>query len=264
MIDNSFTSLMDAQIEPYHHARLLAAAAAHSGAWLSAIPISACGLRLSDEAVRIAVGMRLGTELGQVHRCICGAMVDTRGTHAFSCGHNSGRAQRHHYINDLIWRSLSRARIPSVKEPPGLTRSDGKRPDGLTSIPWREGRSATLDVTVTNTVAASYVAKSSAHAAAAAEAAAQRKEDKYADIAQVHLFYPLAFETMGQINSVGQEFLSDLGHRISLVTDDPRETSFLYQRISIALQRFNAVVFSNSFGHIHDNTANLPKHTKRD
>jgi hypothetical protein len=264
VIDHSFTSLMEAQIEPYHRARLLAAGAAHSGAWLSAMPISACGLRLSDEAVRVAVGLRLGTELGQVHGCQCGATVDTRGTHAFSCGHNPGRAQRHHYINDLIWRSLTRAGIPSVKEPHGLTRSDGKRPDGLTSIPWREGRSATWDVTVTNTVATSYVAMSSAQAASAAEAAAQRKEDKYSQIAQVHLFYPLAFETMGPINSAGQEFLSDLGHRISLVTDDPRETSFLFQRISIALQRFNAVVFSNSFSHINDNTASLPKHTKRD
>ena len=227
------------------------------------MPISACGLRLTDEAVRVAVGLRLGTELVQVHKCTCGASVDTRGTHAFSCGRNPGRAQRHHYVNDLIWRSLSRAGIPSVKEPQGLTRSDGKRPDGLTSIPWREGRSATWDVTVTNTVATSYVAMTSVCAAAAAEAAAQRKESKYAEITQTHLFYPLAFETMGPINSVGLDFISDLGHRISRVTDDPRETSFLFQRISIAIQRFNAIVFSNSFCHNLDNSANHPKHTYR-
>ena len=46
------------------------------------MPISACGLRLTDDAVRVAVGMRLGTELGQVHCCTCGANVDIRGTHA--------------------------------------------------------------------------------------------------------------------------------------------------------------------------------------
>jgi len=137
--------------------------------------MSACGLRLTN-AVRVAVGMRLGTELGQVHKCTCGASVDTRGTQAFSCRHNRGRAQRHHYMNDLIWRSLTSAGIPSVKEPQELTRSDGKRPDELSSIPWREGRSATWDVTVTNTVAASYVAITSVRAAAAAEAAAHRKE----------------------------------------------------------------------------------------
>ena len=91
---------------------------------------------------------------------------------------------------------------------------DGKRPDGLTSIPWREGRSATWDVTVTSTVAASYVTMNSVCAASAAEAAAQRKESKYAEIMRSHLFYPLAFETMGSINSVGLEFICDLGPRI--------------------------------------------------
>ncbi len=110
--NQSFKLLFDTQTESYHQARLLAASASHSGDWLSAMPISACGLRLTDEAVCVAVGLRLGTELGQVHKCICGASVDTRGTHAFSCGRNPGRAQRHHYVNDLIWRSLSRAGIP--------------------------------------------------------------------------------------------------------------------------------------------------------
>jgi len=63
-------------------------------------------------------------------------------------------------------------------------------------------------------------------------------------MAQTHLFCPLAFETMGPINVFGLEF-SDLGHPISRVTDDPRdpqETSFLFQRISVAIQRFNAVI----------------------
>jgi len=78
----------------------------------------------------------------------------------------------------LIWCSLTRAGIPSVKELQGLTKSDGKRRDGFISILWREGRSNTWDVTVTNTVAASYVAITSARAVAAAEA--QRKEIKYA------------------------------------------------------------------------------------
>jgi len=117
---------------------------------------------------------------------------------------------------------------------------DGKRLDGLTSIPWREGRSATWEVSVTNTVAASYVAITSERTAAAA---AQRKEIKYAEIAQTHWFYPLALETKGPIDVVGLEFISDLGHRISRVTDDPRETSFFcFQRISVAIQRFNVVI----------------------
>ena len=86
VVNHSFKAMLDAQTKPYHRARLLAASAAHSGDWLLAMPISACGLRLTDDAVRVAVGMRLDTELGQVHRCTCGANVDTRETHAFYTG----------------------------------------------------------------------------------------------------------------------------------------------------------------------------------
>jgi len=79
------------------------------------------------------------------------------------------------------------------------------------------------------------VAITSARPAAAAEAAAQRKEIKYAEIAQTHLFCPLAFEKMGPINVVGLELISYLGHQISRVTDNPREISFSFQRISVAI-----------------------------
>ena len=47
-------------VEPSQRARFLAAQAPHSGDWLLALPIANCGLRLDDEAVRVAVGMRLG------------------------------------------------------------------------------------------------------------------------------------------------------------------------------------------------------------
>jgi hypothetical protein len=140
-------------------------------------------------------------------------------------------------------------------------RSDGKRPDGLTLIPWHAGRSVTWDVTVADTLAASYVTSTSSRAAAAAEAAASRKEAKYAVISQTHLFFPLAFETLGPINQSGHDFISALGHRISAVTDDPRETSFLYQRLSIALQRFNAISLSNSFCSDHTDLATQLRHT---
>jgi len=60
--------------------------------------------------------------------------------------------------------------------------------------------------------------------------ASQRKSIKYAEFAQTYLFYPLAFETMDPLNVVRLEFISDLGHRSSRVTDDPRETSLLFTR----------------------------------
>ena len=96
---------------------MMAAAAEHSGDWLNALPITSCGLRLDNEAVRVAVGLRLGCSLCQPHQCPCGAMVDTRGSHALSCRFSAGRQARHHYVNDLIYRALVRAGVPATKEP---------------------------------------------------------------------------------------------------------------------------------------------------
>jgi len=47
-------------------ARYLASVAPHSGDWLLALPITSCGLRLDDEAVRVAIGARLGLSYTQV------------------------------------------------------------------------------------------------------------------------------------------------------------------------------------------------------
>lgn len=74
--------------------------------------------------------------------------------------------------------------------------------------------------------------------ASAAEAAALRKEQKYADETNEYLIFPLAFEAMSPISGAGQDFTSQLGHRISDLMEDPRGTSFLLQRITVALQRF--------------------------
>ena len=51
-------------------ARLLAAASPHSGDWLHAPPITAVGLRLADEAIRVAVAHRLRSKACEPHACV--------------------------------------------------------------------------------------------------------------------------------------------------------------------------------------------------
>lgn len=233
--------------DAYHQARLGAAASAHSGDWLLALPITSCGLRLDDETIRIAVCLRLGATVCEPHNCPCGAMVTADGSHGLSCRLGPGRLARHATLNDLISRGLSRAGIPNIKEPPGMSRTDGKRPDGLTLIPWRSGRCLVWDVTVSDTVAPSYLQSSSAFAGAAAEQAATRKITKYSQLLQTHQFVPIAFETMGPINTTGLDFIKELGRRITLTTGDLKETSYLLQRLSVTIQRFNAIAFRGSF-----------------
>jgi len=65
-------------------ARLLAAGSSHSGDWLHAPPIASVGLRLSDEAVRVAVADRLGCKACEPHCCLCGKAVDALGLHGLS------------------------------------------------------------------------------------------------------------------------------------------------------------------------------------
>jgi len=105
----------------------------------------------------------------------------------------------------------------------------------------------TWDVTVTDTLAESYLLATSSAAGAAAEGAAERKELKYQSLVQSHTFIPLAFETLGPINTKGKDFLNDLGRRLSAAVNDIRETAFLFQRISLTIQRFNAVCINGSF-----------------
>ena len=75
---------------------------------------------------------------------------------------------------DAFWDTVY-ILIPAAKEPSGLLRSDGKRPDGLTLIPWKNGRCVTWDVTVTDTLAQSYLPVTAGTSGGAAEAAAERK-----------------------------------------------------------------------------------------
>jgi len=125
--------------------------------------------------------------LCESHTCRSGATVDTLGTHDFSCKRSSSRILRHNYINDVIWRALTGAGVPSMKEPHGLVRDDGKRPDGLTLLPWNSGCSATWDVTVVDTLENVYLQQSAI--ASAAETAAIRKRNKYSLLSGTHDFF---------------------------------------------------------------------------
>jgi len=62
-----------------------------------------------------------------------------------------------------------------------------------------------------------------------------------------HIFVPVAFESLGAICQKATSFLKEIGKRSAHLHDDPRETPFLFQRISIAIQRFNALLLRNSF-----------------
>ena len=89
---------------------------------------------------------------------------------------------QYNHLNEIIHRSLNRASIPATREPHELSRVDGKRPDGLILIPWREGCCLVRDVTVADTTAASYLAATATVEGSAAESPAVCKEIKYVEL----------------------------------------------------------------------------------
>jgi len=181
------------------------------------------------------------------HVCRCGSQVDAWGLHAMVCKHAPGRLMRHHALNDIIARAFTSAGMPAVKEPTGLSRSDGRRSDGLSLLPWQTGKPLSWDVTVAATLADSYISATSSSGGAAAEMEATRKMAKYVDLPASYLFQPVALETLGPINDSAVDFLSELGSRIGTASGEIRERQFLFQRLSVTIQRFNLILLHNSF-----------------
>ena len=192
-------------------------------------------------------GLRLGAALCQTYQCPCGALVEVNGLHGLSCKLGSEKHSRHASINDIIYHACCRADIPVVKEPTGLTRTDGKRPDGSTLVPWSAGKCVLWDVTIADIMAPSYAAISSVSAGLVAEQSSARKLAKYSELAISHIFVPIAMESFGPICAEAHTFLSEFGRRISVVTGDKRETTFLFQRLSRDIQYFNCILFKSFF-----------------
>lgn len=53
------------------------------------------------------------------------------------------------------------------------------------------------------------------------------------------VFVPIASETSGILGTVGLQLLKKIGSKIKMVTQEKRSTSFLIQRIAVAIQRGN-------------------------
>lgn len=195
----------------------------------------------------MAVSLRLGLQICAPHDCKCGAAVDVWGSHAFICKSAPGRTLRHHAINELIARAVSSARIPVTKEPSGLVAGSNIRPDGISLIYWQGGKYLAWDATISTTLATSYLEASSTLAGSASEVAASKKLVKYQGLPGHYRFQPISFENLSGLSVSTAAFLSTLGSKISQGSGDPKETTFLRQRLSICLQRFNAVILSHSF-----------------
>jgi len=97
------------------------------------------------------------------------------------------------------------------------------------------------------TLADSYIHTGAQKTDAVAELAAARKTAKYAGLKSSYIFQPTAVKTLGPINGSAVSFLSGLGRRIADVSGESREGSLLFQRLSVLIRYFNAVLLHDCF-----------------
>ena len=178
--------------------------------------------------------MRLGLSLCIPHECRCGTLVGAEGLHAMVCKKAPAKHARHHVLNDIIWRVFGTASTPAFKEPSGLSKNDGK----LTLISSQRGKPLVWNTTVVTALVSSYVDKAATGAGVVSDLAADRKIYKYSSLSSSsdYTIQPVAVDNLGGFITSATSFLTELGRRLSSVSNDSNETAYLFQRISVTLQ----------------------------
>ena len=134
-------------------------------------------------------------------------------------------------------------------EPTGLLR-DKRRPDGFSLYPYTEGKILAWDYTCRNTLADTYKKHTAVEVGYAAKEGEKDKYDNYIDLVNENYYVvPIAHETMGSWAPDSLKFLKDLGSRISEATGEKRAKSFLFQSLSMNLQRGNALCVMGTVAH---------------
>jgi len=115
----------------------------------------------------------------------------------------------------------------------------------------RSGKLLVWDVTVVSTAAKSSVAAAARGRGEVAEMAATGKCQKYSELPMAYLFFPILVETLSPMNDSAYEFFEIIGRKITDASGYSREVSFLFQRLSVIIQRFNEALFRDTFT-LHD------------
>ena len=88
----------------------------------------------------------------------------------------------------------------------------------------------------------------SAGAVAARAESLKEENSKYSALAHSHSFVPIAIETSGILGPQSLSFIKDLGNRIRSHSGDKLSFKYLLQRISMAVQRGNAISILDTLG----------------
>ena len=102
--------------------------------------------------------------------------------------------------------------LPSLLEPHGLYRADGKRPDGVSMIPWEIGKQLVWDVTIVDALAPNRLNQVSLcnPANIGTDAEARKIETHRELIDNGYIFQPVALEGQGSLGASSEIFIMRL------------------------------------------------------
>jgi len=79
-------------------------------------------------------------------------------------------------------------------------------------------------------------------------AASLAETNEYSQLSATHIFTPVAIETAGTWHHQAVELIQELVRRATIITGDSRETTYLFQQLSVVLHKrgTNAVSLQNT------------------
>ena len=205
---------------------------------------------MDSRSFGMALGYRLGLPLLQAGDCratTCDAAQDALGDHALHCRDDHGmKSGRHDRIRDNVFRVAQHASLNPKKEMPGLIPGSLSRPADVFIEHWVDGRKVAFDVSVTSPTQEAVIFLAADHPGAAIDARKVTKNRAHFEEcrSQGIFFQPLVVETFGGWDSDALSFLKELGRQDARRwgKDASLEIKFLFQRLSVSLQRGNAAL----------------------
>ena len=154
-------------------ARLRAAAAPHSSAWLQAQPSTCLDQRMTHPEFVTGLHLWLGKARASVDSWCpkCDQVMDTRGFHAMSCMAGGDAVKVHNALRDFVFKFARAAGLNPEKEESNLLPDDPRRrPGDIFFAYWPQGNPVAMDFAVTSPVQQRIVLEAAQRQLAAATA----------------------------------------------------------------------------------------------
>ena len=117
----------------------------------------------------------------------------------------------------------------------------------MTVQPYNSGKPPVWDFTCSNRLAATYPSAATQEVAKMADLAKARKYKTYEQLSPNYILRPVAIDTLGGIGPDSLCFVSELGKGMMHKFGSPLGTSYLRQRLGLAVQRSNAACILKNF-----------------